>query len=183
MGQTESDGPRDLDQEWGEFTDEIRVILPGVQVLFAFLLTVPFSARFGEVSAADRALFFVAFLCAALASILLIAPSIYHRLEWRRRDKEHVLQAAQRFVLAGSAFLAAAMAAAVFLTADFLYGATWGAPIAGGVTGLILVLWYVLPLARRLVRSPEPCPTAPDGARSGARRGCSNVQSRRCTGP
>lgn len=141
--------PRDLDQEWGEFTDEIRVLLPGVQVLFAFLLTLPFSSRFGQVSGLDQTLYFVALLCAALASILLTAPSVYHRLEWRRRDKEHVLQAAQRFVLLGAAFLAAAMSAAVFLVADLLYGAAWGALVAGLAAGLMVGLWYVLPLSRR----------------------------------
>lgn len=140
---------RDLDQEWIELLQELRVILPGVQVLFAFLLTIPFSPRFGEISGNDRRMYFVAFLCAAIASALLIAPSVYHRLEWRRHDKEYVLKSANRLALAATVFLAVAVAAAVFLVADFLYGVRAGAGAAVPLARMITWFWYGLPLYRR----------------------------------
>ena len=82
-----------LDRELIELLNELRVALPGVQMLFGFLLALPFSVGFEHTSAVDRRVYFVSFLAAAAASVLLIAPSAYHRLTWRQRDKEHLLRA------------------------------------------------------------------------------------------
>src|SRR5512132_3521469 len=79
------------DRELIELLNELRVALPGVQVLFAFLLGVPFTQRFGQMSELQKDVYFVTFLCAAASTALLIAPSAYHRLEWRQGDKEHLL--------------------------------------------------------------------------------------------
>src|SRR5262245_65327148 len=89
-----------------ELLNELRIALPGVQVLFAFLLAVPFASGWARVTNFQRDVFFVAFLCTAAATILLIAPSTYHRLRWREHDKEHMLVTANRLTIWGSVFLA-----------------------------------------------------------------------------
>jgi hypothetical protein len=114
----------DLDRELIELLNELRVALPGVQVLFAFLLIVPFSNGWDRVTEPQRYAYFVAFLCAAVASAFLIAPSAYHRLRWREGDKEHLLVTANRLAIIGAVFLAAGMAATVFLITDLLFGSS-----------------------------------------------------------
>ena len=128
----------------------LRVILPGVQVLFAFLLTVPFTQRFDEITSQQRDVYFAAFVCTAIASIFLIAPSSYHRLRWRQRDKEHLLRTANIFAIVGIIFLGIAVSAAVFLVTDVMFGARWAAVVAGAFAALLTWCWVGLPLWRRL---------------------------------
>src|SRR4029079_17490593 len=90
-----------LDRELIECLNELRVALPGVQVLFAFLLGVPFTQRFSEVSDLQKDVYFLTFLCTAVATALLIAPSAYHRLEWRQGDKGYLLVISNRLAIAG----------------------------------------------------------------------------------
>jgi Family of unknown function (DUF6328) len=139
----------DLDRELIELLNELRVALPGVQVLFAFLLAVPFANGWQRVTELQRDIFFVAFLCTAAASVLLIAPSAQHRLLWRQGDKEHMLQTANRLAIAGSVFLALAMSAAVLLITDILFDVWWAALVTGLSAGAFAWFWYVLALARR----------------------------------
>lgn len=139
-----------LDRELGELMQELRVILPGVQVLFAFLLTVPFASRFARIGALDRALYLSAFLAAAAASVCLIAPSVNHRLRWRRRDKERLLRSANRLAIAGTGLLAVAIGATVYLVSDFVYEGTVAAVTTGTIVGGLVVLWYVVPLVLHL---------------------------------
>ncbi|HYZ91189.1 MAG TPA: DUF6328 family protein [Actinomycetota bacterium] len=141
--------PERLDRELGELLQELRVVLPGVQVLFAFLLTVPFSNRFAGLSSVEKALFLAALISAAVASALLISPSAFHRILFRERDKEWLLLVTNRLAIAGTVFLAVAMTCALFLIAEFLYGSAVGGAAAGAVGGLFLILWYAVPLARR----------------------------------
>ena len=138
----------DLDRELIEFLNELRVALPGVQVLFAFLLIVPFSNGWQRVTALQKDVYFAAFLCAAAASLLLIAPSVYHRLRWRTHDKEHMLTMANRLAIAGTLFLAAGMTATVFLITDVLFAAWWAALVTALAGGGFAWLWFGLPLAR-----------------------------------
>jgi amino acid transporter len=138
-----------VNRELIELLNELRVALPGVQVLFAFLLTVPFAQRFETVSELQRAVYFVALLATAVASVLFITPTAYHRLRWREPDKERMLFTANRLAIAGTVFLAVAMAAVVFLIADVIYGGWQAAAAAGGVGGLLAWFWYALPLSRR----------------------------------
>jgi hypothetical protein len=140
----------DLDRELIELLNELRVALPGVQVLFAFLLIVPFSNGWKSVSEVQRYVYFVAFLCAAAASAFLIAPSTYHRLRWREGDKEHMLVTANRLAIAGAVFLAAGMAAVVFLITDLLFGNAWAATVTAVAGGGFAWLWFGLALAREL---------------------------------
>jgi hypothetical protein len=130
-----------------ELLNELRVALPGVQVLFAFLLAVPFANGFPKLSDLDRDVFFVAFIATALSTIFLIAPSSYHRLRWRQRDKERMLIISNTLTIAGLFLLAVAITATVFVITDFLFHHSWAAAFAAFVGAMFLVLWYGLPLA------------------------------------
>jgi hypothetical protein len=138
-----------VDRNLAELLQELRVALPGVQVLFAFLLVVPFNQRFGKVSDFDRVLYGVTLVCAALASTLLIAPTVHHRLLFRRRDKEYLVKTANRQAIAGLTLLALAMTGAIVLVTDFLYQPATTI-VASAIVALgFIMLWYVLPLMRR----------------------------------
>jgi MFS family permease len=141
-----------LDQEWGELLEEVRVVLPGTEVLFAFLLGLPFTSRFAELRDPDRTAYTIAFLAAGIATLLLIAPSAQHRLLWRQHRKEQQLKIATGFALAGTAFTALAIASAVFLVMDVLYTNAISALVAAGAVGIILGGWYALPLTVRFRR-------------------------------
>lgn len=138
-----------LDRQLAEMLGEIRVVLPSATVLFAFLLTLPFSERFEALNAADRGAYFVAFLSTALAIILLIGQSAYHRLSGKPYDKARMLVTANRQAIAAIALLAIAMTAVVFLVADVMYPGRVPGPLASGVFVFAVVTWFVLPLARR----------------------------------
>jgi hypothetical protein len=112
-----------INRELIELLNELRVALPGVQVLFAFLLAVPFTQRFQQLTDGQEYAFFVSLLCTALGSVLLIAPSTYHRLRFREHDKEQMLQTANRLSIAGTIFLAVAMTSAVYLITDLVFHA------------------------------------------------------------
>ena len=151
MSDDERKSERDLDRELIELLNELRVALPGVQVLFAFLLIVPFSNGWQRVTEVQRWVYFVSFLCAAVSSALLIAPSAYHRIRWREGDKEHLLVTSNRLAIGGTIFLAAGMAATVFLITDVLFGNEWAALVAALTGALFACLWFVFPLLRGLV--------------------------------
>ena len=140
----------DLDRELIELLNELRVALPGVQVLFAFLLVVPFSQGWSRITPFQRDVFFAAFLLTALATVLLIAPSAYHRVRWRAGDKEHMLVTANRLAIAGSAFLALGMTSVVLLITDVLFHIGWAGVVAAATAGVFAWFWYGLPLTRRL---------------------------------
>jgi hypothetical protein len=102
-----------LNRELIELLNELRVALPGVQVLFAFLLIVPFSQGFSSVTTPQRYEYFATLLCTAVSTVLLIAPSSQHRLLWRQHERERRLQTGNRLTVAGLTFLALAMLGAV----------------------------------------------------------------------
>jgi Family of unknown function (DUF6328) len=141
-----------LDRELIELLNELRVALPGVQVLFAFLLGVPFTQRFQEVSNLQKDAYFFTFLCAAAATGLLIAPSAYHRLTWRQHDKEHLLKISNRLAIAGTTFLAVAIASTVFVVTDLLFDTTSAGIVAGLTAAFYAWFWYAMPLVRREAR-------------------------------
>jgi hypothetical protein len=129
-----------------ELLNELRVALPGVQVLFAFLLAVPFANGFPKLNGAQRDVFFAAFIATALSTVLLIAPSSYHRLRWRRHDKERMLVVSNVLTIAGLFFLAVAITCAVWVITDFLFHRGWASLFTALVGVAFLVLWYGLPL-------------------------------------
>jgi len=139
-----------LDRELIELLNELRVALPGVQVLFAFLLGVPFTQRFAQVAELQKDVYFLTFLCAAAATALLIAPSAYHRLEWRQGDKEHLLVVSNRFAIACTALLALAISGSVFVVTDMLFNATSAAVVAAVTAAFFGWFWYAMPLVRRV---------------------------------
>jgi hypothetical protein len=140
----------ELDQEWGELVEEHRLAMPGTQVLFAFLLVLPFQRRFEELTQNQVYVYFSALLCAAVAIVLLIAPTANHRLLWRRGDKEALLVAANRTAIAATVFLAAGMAASVYLITDFLFGQPATALVTAALGALFVWFWYGQPLVRRM---------------------------------
>jgi high-affinity Fe2+/Pb2+ permease len=138
-----------LDRNLTELLNELRVALPGVQVLFAFLLGVPFTQRFSELSLYQQKIYYGTLICAAAASAFLIAPSAYHRLMFRMGDKQHIVLLANRFAIIGLAFLALAMSGVVLVITDLMFSAT-AAAVATAATALVFtLLWYVMPLTRR----------------------------------
>src|SRR6266508_2017334 len=133
-----------------ELLNELRVALPGVQVLFAFLLAVPFANGFPKLGKLDRDIFFVAFISTALSTVALIAPSSYHRLRWRQHDKERLLVASNVLTIVGLALLAVAITCTVFVITDFLFHRAWAATFTAMVAAAFLLLWYGVPLGAAL---------------------------------
>jgi len=139
-----------LDRELIELLNELRVALPGVQVLFAFLLTVPFSDRFKELTEPQRDVYFAAFLCTAVSSVCLMAPTAYHRIRFRQADKEHMLRSANILAIVGIAFLALAVSLAVFVVTDLLFHGAAAGIATGFVAAALIVIWFGLPISRRI---------------------------------
>src|SRR3712207_6753340 len=102
MERTGEDRQARTARELIELLNELRVALPGVQVLFAFLLTVPFAQRFAQITATQKKVYFASVLCVALATAFLIAPTAYHRIQFRERDKEQMLITSNHFAIVGT---------------------------------------------------------------------------------
>jgi hypothetical protein len=133
-----------------ELLNELRVVIPGVQVLFAFLLTIPFNQRFARVSEFQQTVYFVTLLLSALATALLLAPTGYHRILFHKGQRKHIIEAANRFAIAGLAVLCLAITGAVLLITDFLYSSkVLVATVACGTFLVMVSLWIVVPLVRR----------------------------------
>jgi hypothetical protein len=137
-----------LDRNLNENLQELRVALPGVQVLFAFLLTVPFSKGLTRMTEFEKVLYLVVLLATALATFVLIAPTAYHRFLFRQGRKEEIVTFANRATLVGLAFLAFAMVGAILLVTHLLFGAAAAVPVTIVAGVIIAGLWYVYPFAR-----------------------------------
>ena len=146
-GETEKER---LDRNLAELLQELRVALPGVQILFAFLLVVPFNQRFADITNFQRTIYFVTLLLATAATACLIAPTAHHRIEFRAQDKKRIVFSATKLAIAGLALLALAMTGAVLLITDFLYHSGMVAIVAGGVALLFAILWFAWPVKRLL---------------------------------
>jgi hypothetical protein len=142
-----------VNRELIELLNELRVALPGVQVLFAFLLILPFQQRFSQLSDVDRIVYVSALLASAAAAALLIAPSVYHRLNFRRRNKERILLDSNALLIVGSAFTALGIACSIYLVVDIVFGTSVAVAATVGTLALYAALWAVLPLLRR--REPD----------------------------
>jgi hypothetical protein len=138
-----------LNRELDQLLGELRVAMPGVQVLFAFLLAVPFQQRFAQVTEFQKDVYFGTLLAAAAASALFVAPTAYHRLMFRERDKPRLIKISSTLALAGLACLAIAMNGAVLLVTDVLFGTTTVAITIAVTATLFLGLWFGLGLVRR----------------------------------
>jgi len=159
-----------IDRELIELLTEVRVVLPGAQVLFAFLLALPFTGAFEALSRAERIVFFVAFLSTAAATALLMAPSAYHRLRFRSDDKRRMVFTASRLILAGSLLLALAMVTAVYLVTVVLFDSTVAGVAAAVIGAWFVWFWYGLALYHH-IRHGGPHPDRPGAPSRSSERG------------
>jgi hypothetical protein len=143
-----------IDREVIELLNELRVTLPGVQVLFAFLLVVPFQQGFGALSDLQRGVYLFALLATTVSTILLMTPASYHRLRFRAGDKLRMLFISNRLVIAGMACLALAITASVYLIAELMLGAVGGAVVAVVSLLFFAIFWYAVPLSGKPGNDP-----------------------------
>lgn len=137
-----------LDRNLEEMTGELRVVVTGVQVLFAFLLVVPFDTGFAHVGSFERTVYFVTLIFAALAAVCTIAPSAEHRFLFRHDDKQYLVFSSNRVVIAGLGFLALAMCGSLLLVTTKLFGVTAGVVTATVGAVPFAALWFAAPLRR-----------------------------------
>jgi len=142
------DEDRKRDRQMLELLNELRVALPGVQILFAFLLTVPFSVRFGELTVFQRDVYYVTLIGTALSAACLIAPSASHRMRFHQSERAWIVESAHRLMIAGLIFLAIALSGAVLLVTDIMFDGLRVWLYSGAVLAVILILWFLRPLSR-----------------------------------
>lgn len=140
----------ELDAEWSELLEEHRVAMPGAQVLFTFLLILPFQNRFSQLTDVQEYVYFSGFISAAIAIVLLITPTASHRIQWRQHDKETLLRNATLTSIVALVFLALAMTASIFLVADFLFDVPTTLIATIVIAALFTWFWFALPILRRL---------------------------------
>lgn len=144
-----------LDRNLQDLLAGLRVALPGVQVLFAFLLILPFQPGFDGVTDFQRAVYFVTLMLTAVASALLIAPSARHRVRFRKNDKRWVVLTGNQLTSAGLGCLGLAIVGAILLVTDYLFSLTAAIAVSGGLLALFAWLWFVVPLMRTLGEQGE----------------------------
>ena len=142
------------DRQMLELLAELRVALPGVQILFAFLLTVPFSAGFDRTTPFQRDVLFVTLMLTALSTACLIAPSAAHRLRFHKGDRAWIIESANRMTIAGLVLLAGAMVCAVLLITDVLFDGARVWIYSGVFAVAICALWFLRPLLRTKSSGP-----------------------------
>ncbi|MDX6739664.1 DUF6328 family protein [Actinocorallia sp. A-T 12471] len=142
-----------LDRNYEELLQELRVAQTGVQILFAFLLTLPFQYGFGRTSQLDRVVFVVTLMAATVATALLIAPVGFHRRVFRQGRKSDLVHAASFFAQIGLAALAVAMSGAIFVVTDVVLGIGWGAALTFAALAVLVFFWYFAPFFWDLRRS------------------------------
>jgi hypothetical protein len=138
-----------VDRELGELLDEIRVILPGVEILFGFLIILPFSEGFHAITGYERVLYLASFLCVSAGLALCVAPTTYHRLRFRKGDKEYLLFLANRLVIGAAVLIALGIVLTVYLVVQRMLPSTLAAAIAAVNAGWFAWFWFGLPLLRR----------------------------------
>ena len=146
---TREDSQERTARELIELLQELRIVIPGVQVLFAFLLTVPFSQGFTKLTTVQRDVFFATLLCTAAATALLIAPSAHHRLLWRQGVREQRLKIGNALTILGLAFLVPAMVGVMYVITDLIFGLTAASIVTIVMVLLFVSLWFILPLPYR----------------------------------
>jgi hypothetical protein len=148
-GRDETEQER-LDRNLGELLQELRVALPGVQVLFAFLLAVPCQQGFEEVTEFQKIVYFATLMLTAISATMLISPSAYHRITFRYQQKRRLVYYSNRFAIIGLALLALAMTGAILLVTDFLFSMAAALVAAGVALCVFGFFWFAMPLRRRL---------------------------------
>ena len=132
-----------------DLLNELRVAGTGIQVMFAFLLVVPFNAGWTKTSAFDRRVYFITLLCIAIAAVLLIAPSVHHRLLFRQRERAYLVRVGTTLAITAAAFIAVGLTGILVLISNFVFGTL--AAVSVGIVAAILVtsVWFAFPLSRR----------------------------------
>lgn len=153
-GRRETEDER-ADRNLSDLLQELRVALPGVQVLFAFLLTVPFSQRFSELSKFQQWLYFGVMITVALATVMLVAPTAGHRILFRRQQKEFIVTLSNTLALVGLLLLAIAMTGAIGLISDFIFGTTTAVISTVVMAAAFLGFWFFGPIKRRQQLPPR----------------------------
>jgi hypothetical protein len=153
-GRRETEDER-ADRNLSDLLQELRVALPGVQVLFAFLLTVPFSQRFTQLSKFQEWLYFGVMITVALATVMLVAPTAGHRILFRRQEKEFIVTLSNTLALVGLLLLAIAMTGAIALISDFIFGATTAVISTVVMAAAFLGFWFFGPIRRRQQLPPR----------------------------
>jgi hypothetical protein len=148
-GRNETEEER-LDRNLGELLQELRVALPGVQVLFAFLLAVPFQQGFEKITPFQKGAYFGTLICTAISAVMLISPTAYHRITFRYQQKRRLVYYSNRFSIIGIFFLALAMTGAIMLITDYLFGSTATIVMVAATVLVFGFFWFGLPLRRRL---------------------------------
>lgn len=138
-----------VDRELGEFLEETRIILPGLELLFGFLLILPFGDRFADLVASQRYVYLACLVATAAAAALLVAPSARHRLNFRAVDKERLLFVANRCLIAGLVLVALSMALAVYLASSMLVDHSWATVLASLLAAWFVFWWFLVPLLRK----------------------------------
>jgi hypothetical protein len=156
-GRDETEEER-LDRNLSELLQELRVALPGVQVLFAFLLAVPFQQGFEKITPFQKGAYFGTLICTAISAVMLISPTAYHRLTFRYQQKRRLVYYSNRFSIIGLVFLALAMTGAIMLITDVLFGSTATIVMVAATVLVFGFFWFGLPLQRRfrLAAGQEP---------------------------
>ena len=160
MATTPESGRRETEEEradrnLSDLLQELRVALPGVQVLFAFLLTVPFTQRFDTLTDFQEKLYFAILICVALATVMLVAPTAGHRILFRRQQKEFIVTIANFLALMGLLLLAIAMCGVIALISDYLFGSTTAVLSTTGIALAFLGFWFAGPFLRRQSLPPR----------------------------
>ena len=142
------------DRQMSELLSELRIALPGVQILFAFLLTAPFAQGFQRITDTQKTLFYATLLATAASLICLIAPSATHRMRFHKSDRAFIIESANKFLIAGLAFMGTAIVLAIAMVTDFLYDhwIVWVAPLA--IAGALAGVWFIRPWLRRESSGP-----------------------------
>jgi Family of unknown function (DUF6328) len=142
-------GSERLGRNVTDLLNELRVAGTGIQVMFAFLLVVPFNAGWKKASAFDRWDYFITLLCIATAAVLLIAPSIHHRLLFRQRERVYVVRVGTKLAILAAAFLAVGLTGILVLISNFVFGTLAAIGVGSGATIVVSAVWFALPLSRR----------------------------------
>lgn len=145
-----------LTRNLAELLQELRVAQAGVQILFAFLLSLPFTTTFAGITTFQRGTYLVTFVCSGAAVVCLVAPVAYHRLLFHRMHRPQLVRAAHRFALAGLALLAASITGAAVLVGDVVLGGAGATVLGVGSAASFVVLWLALPLRARSTTTPMP---------------------------
>lgn len=135
-------------RQMNELLSELRIALPGVQVLFAFLLAVAFTDRFERATELQRATFFAVLVSTAAAAAFFIAPAAAHRLRFHGGDRTFLIEHASRMMIVGLAFMTLSMVGMVALVTEVMYGGTASAVTSAAVAALFVGLWFGVPIAR-----------------------------------